>query len=100
MIVRFDFVFQIIEFGFVTQSLLVQFCQVKNANETRIGVLRFQARCHRRRLNLVLVFLCCSTFLFIGEVCFCCIRFCFSIAGKEIGLGNVSEMAYFVLRGT
>ena len=32
-----------------------------------IGPLHFQARCRKRRLNLVLVFLCCSRFYLIGE---------------------------------
>jgi len=33
------------------------------------------------------------------NVFFCCVRFCFSIPSQEIGLGNVSEMTYFVLSG-
>jgi len=44
----------------------------------RINPLRFHAGCHKRRLNLALVFLvsvlCCSTFLFIVE---CMLRFSF-----------------------
>jgi len=38
--------------------------------KTRIGPIRFQAECHRRELNLALVFgvyFVCSTFLLIGE---------------------------------
>ena len=33
----------------------------------KIDPLRFQAECRKRWLNLALVFLCCSTFLLIGE---------------------------------
>ena len=33
------------------------------------------------------------------NVCFCCVRFCFSILSKEIGLRNVSDMTGFVLSG-
>jgi len=33
------------------------------------------------------------------NACFCCVRFCFSIPSQEIGLGNVSEMTYFVSSG-
>ena len=33
----------------------------------RINLLHFQARCRKSRLNLALVFLCCSTFLLIDE---------------------------------
>jgi len=37
--------------------------------------------------------LCCTTSVLIGKnVCFCCVRFCFSIPSQEIGSGNVSEM--------
>jgi len=65
--------------------------------ETRIG--RFQAGRRMRRLNLALVFLFiwgCRTFVFLLNVCFCCVRFSFSIPSQEIGLGNVSEITYFV----
>jgi len=33
-------------------------------------------------------------------VCFCGVRFSFSIPSHEIGLENVSEMTHFVLSGT
>jgi len=33
-------------------------------------------------------------------MCFCCVRFSVSIPSQEIGLGNVSEMTYFVSSGT
>ena len=33
------------------------------------------------------------------NACFCCVRFSFSIPSQEIGLGNVSEMTYFVWSG-
>jgi len=69
----------------------------------RIDPIHFQARCRKRRLNLALVFvfiLCCSTFLLIDECMLCCVRFSFSIPSHEIGLGNVSEMTYFMLSGT
>jgi len=29
-------------------------------------------------------------------MCFCCVRFSFSISSQEVGLGNVSEMTYLV----
>ena len=56
-------------------------------------------------LNLAFAFvfiLYNSTFVLVGElnVCFCCVRFCFSISSQEVGLGNVSEMTYFVLTAT
>jgi len=35
-----------------------------------------------------------------GNVCFCCVRFSFSLPRHKIGLGNVSEMTCFVLSGT
>jgi len=68
-----------------SQSLL-QTCLSHNSNfffthllcyvslPLRIDPLSFQARCSERRLNLALVvFLCCSTFLLIGEcVLFLC----------------------------
>jgi len=34
---------------------------------SRIDPLCVQSACHKRRLNLALVFLCCSTFLLIGD---------------------------------
>jgi len=34
------------------------------------------------------------------NVCFCCVRFSFSIRSQEVGLENVSEMTYFVLSKT
>jgi len=39
-------------------------------------------------------------FFLLVNACFCCVRFCFSIPSQEIGLGNVSEMTYFVLSGS
>jgi len=71
--------------------------------KTRIGPLHFQARCHRRRLNLALVFCVyfhCSTFLLIGECELLCVRFSFSITSQEIDLLSVFEMIYFVSSGT
>ena len=72
----------------------------------RIGPLRLQAGCRRRRLrlNLTLVSLCLfcvvAHFFWLVNACFCCVRFCFSISGQEIGLGNafVSDIATFVLK--
>jgi len=67
--------------------------------ETRIGPLHLKAGCRRRWLNLALVlclFCVVVHFFWLVNVCFCCARFCFSITSQEIGLGNVSEMTYFV----
>jgi len=50
-------------------------------------------------LALFLV-LCCSAFLLFLECVHLFVRFSFSIPSQEIGLGNVSEMMYFVLSGT
>jgi len=70
--------------------------------EIGIGPLRFQAVCRRRQLNLALVFLylfCVAVHFFqLMNACFCCARFSFSIL--SYGLGNVSEMNYFVSSGT
>ena len=54
----------------------------------RIDPLHFQAGCRKRRLNLGLVFLCCCSFLVIGECMLFCVRFRFSIPNQEIGLGK------------
>jgi len=64
--------------------------------------LHFEAGCRKRRLNPASFFgLYCVVVLFSGlvNVCFCCVRFSFSIPSQEIGLGNVSEMTYFVWIG-
>jgi len=49
--------------------------------KSRIGPLRFQSGCHRRRPNLALVFLClfCIVvhFFWLVNVCLYCVRFCF-----------------------
>ena len=56
--------------------------------ETRTGLLHFHSGCCRRRQNLALVF-CVVVYLFeLVNVCFCCVRFCFS-------MGNISKMTYF-----
>ena len=59
--------------------------------ETRIGPLRFQAGCCRRRLNLALAFLCLFYvvlhFFWLVNVCFCCVRFSFSIPSKGLAWG-------------
>jgi len=34
------------------------------------------------------------------NACFCCVKFCFFHTSRQIGLGNVSEMTYFVSSGT
>jgi len=34
------------------------------------------------------------------NLCFCCVRFSFSIPSQEIGFGNVSEMTYFLSSGS
>ena len=65
--------------------------------------LHFEAGCRKRRLNPASFFgLYCVVVLFSGlvNVCFCCVRFSFSIPSQEIGSGNVSEMTYFVWSGT
>jgi len=66
--------------------------------ETRIGPLRFQAGCHRRRLNLALFFgliLCCGIFCYGFVVAFCCVCFSFALLSQEIGweerLRNVNQ---------
>jgi len=71
-------------------------CQNKNSP------LPFQARCHRRWLNLALVCVFCVVvhLFWLANAWFCCVRFGFSIPSQEIGLENVSEMTYFVLSGT
>ena len=56
----------------------------------RTDPLRFQARCHKRQLNLALVFLClfCVVvhFFWLLNACICCVRFSsFSILHQEIG---------------
>ena len=47
----------------------------------KIDPLRFRAGCHKRRLNLALVFLClfCVVvhFFWLVNACFCCVRFSF-----------------------
>jgi len=40
----------------------------------------------------------CKTVVAVN-VCFCCVRFSFSIPSQEISLGNASEMICFVLSG-
>ena len=55
--------------------------------KTRIGLLRCQARCHRRRLNLASVFclFCIVHFFWLVSVCVSCVRFSLSIPSQEIG---------------
>ena len=70
----------------------------------RTDPLRFQAGCCKRRLNLALVFL----WLFSAVLhffdwwmrVFVALGLVFSIPSQETGLGNVSEMTYFVSGGT
>ena len=57
----------------------------------RIDPLHFEARSCRRWLNLALVFLCYSTFLWIGE-CMLDVVF-FLYQAKKLAWWNVSEMA-------
>jgi len=67
----------------------------------RVG--RFQARDHKRRPNLALVFRVRYLLLYIllqMHVCCCCIRLSFSVLSQKIGWKNVSEMTYFVSGGT
>ena len=66
----------------------------------RVDPIRFQAGRHKRRLNLALVFCVVVYFYWLVNASFCCVRFSFSIPSQEIGLGNVSEMIYFVLSWT
>ena len=47
-------------------------------------------------IPLFVFILCCSTCLLIGE----CRMLAFVVLGLETGLGNVSEMTYFVSSGT
>ena len=58
---------------------VANFCHRNNAN---------YYECHRKRLNLAFVFLClfCVVvhFFWLVTVCFCCVRFSFSIPGQEI----------------
>ena len=55
----------------------------------RIDPLRFPAGCHKRRLNLALVFCVVVHLFWLVNVCFCCVRFSFfNIASQEIGLGK------------
>jgi len=69
--------------------------------KTIIGPLCIQAGCHRRPLNLALVFLylfCVAVhFFWLVNVCFCCVRFSFSIPSQEIGLRNVSKLVSWSL---
>ena len=67
----------------------------------RIGVLRFQAGCRKRRQILALVFLCLFCVLvhifWLVNVCFCCVRFSFFHTKPRIlAWEKVSEMTYFV----
>jgi len=51
------------------------------------NIFCFQARCRRRQPNLAFVFvfiICCCIFLWI-HVCFCCVRFSFSVRSQETG---------------
>jgi len=69
---------------------------MKRQNQKR--PLHFQAGWRRRQLNLALVF--CVYFVvhlfLLVNVHVCCVRFSFSIPSQEIGLGDISEMNYFV----
>jgi len=70
---------------------------MKRQNKNR-PFLRFQAGCRKRQLNLTLVFLrlfCVVVYLFwLVNVCFCCVRFSFSILSQDMGVGNVSEITF------
>ena len=55
--------------------------------------------CHKRRLNLALVFCVIVHFFSLVNVCFCCARFSFPIPSQEVGLGNVYKITYFVSSG-
>ena len=56
----------------------------------KVDSINYKAGCHKRRLNVALVFFvfisCCSTFLLIGE-CVFFVVLSFSIPSQEIGLG-------------
>jgi len=58
---------------------------MKRRNQNR--PLRFQAGCHKRRLNLAVVFcLFCVVvhFFWLVNTCLCFVRFCFSIPSKRL----------------
>ena len=67
--------------------------------QLRIDPLCFQARCRDRWLNLALVFLClfCVVvhFFWLVNVCFCCVRFSFTIPSQEIGLEKCLQIGLF-----
>ena len=58
----------------------------------------FQARGHERRPDLALVFWCfiLSYIVFQMHVCFCFVRFSFSVLTKRFAAKNVSKVTYFV----
>jgi len=69
---------------------------------SRIGLFYFQARGHRRRPNLVLVFWVYYVLLYIWlwiHMCFCCVIYIYSISvlSQKSDWENVSKMIYFEL---
>jgi len=71
-----------------------------------MALWNFRRGCHlysagrpsrRASVHILVVFILrCSTFFWLVDVCFCYVRFSFSITSQELGFGNVSEMTCFV----
>jgi len=78
-------------FFLILSSLLIYFLThllPDLSTPSRIGLFHFQAGGCRRRPNLAVVFCINSVLYYIllqMHVCFCCVRFCFSLLSQEIG---------------